>query len=848
VRDYAATVEIDSNAHTFYCPVCGTDFELPQELPDINVFYDEPARCFIKWAPPGAAAQAEVVEKVDLGPGSRLRLLVRAKPRDFRQLFYSAALVFVIDGEISQNQLFAPPENCKRYGLQITNWVPDAGDRSIELHFTLKGGFRGRVTLPAVFTRAATNPQTGRVDNGSALTVWPNFKRRGWQEKRQRDDGGHDLGAPDATDEHGPWRDYFVQFATADAAVKPKSLRLVGEAPGQEQTLAGPGPKGALDFPPDYIEVTADVARPGEAARPFQTCFSVKLDSYPPQTGAALSKLLRVAVDFGTSNTCVCYIVPGDAERGDAGDDRLEPKLLRLTNKTYEVVRGLQLSADPSNTWLPDLEGQDFIPSELVFRDDPQRVLAEAKPPRPVLDYTIPAARWRTGEEERICTGFKWKHATEPPAVREQYRELQQMYLDLLLRMVVAELAASGGPLAGTEVHPNKIELVYTYPLAMPKERWQALGRVLETVGQALHERTGVAVTVKAGVDESRAGEAAIKMQAEGQRIFMDIGGGTTDIAVIEQRAGAAKRELLLVDSLRYAGNDFLAALSNDARGGHISTRLLIELQRRVRFFKRAALEDISVFGGSEERKEDAQAALERFLLGMMQYLARLIVLQLNTTGAEGRPKKLHVFLLGNGWNFVLFLPRDPLASRSATPKEVMQEEISKRLIEELEKFRKGEFIKFELKFAENSKGEEWKQFFELHFPEEPKRAVASGALEVTRRPAEGVERTFVGSDIEVVTAQGVQAFRWDKPLPLDLGAVIERVSISNPVVLFEDFRVPDYQYEHAPIANLRDIDIKRYVSNDRGQLVASAFNVYLERWYKNFLTGAWATNHRGGR
>ncbi|MGB7925483.1 MAG: hypothetical protein WCF57_19750 [Pyrinomonadaceae bacterium] len=832
VSAYPATIVMDSNAHIFHCPVCGQSFDPVMDLEGKDVFYDSEARGFVKWATPAEAAQSEVIVEKILG---QFKLQVRAKPLNYQQLFYSPALVFVLDDAPVQNQLFAPPENCKRYDIDIKERLIDPNGTYLELQFRLKGGSRPfRVSLSAAVTRATTDPQTGRINNGSALTVWPNFKRSGWTEAMQDasdevQQGRNDSDGGSATVEHSPWRDYFVQFDTDDKAVTLKTLRLVGEGMGQEAMIDGAVPKGALDFPPEYIEVTADVAQGGQAPRQYRTCFSVSLNSYNPQK-VALSKVLRLAIDFGTSNTCVCYRVPGDVERGDASDNARAPKLLRLRNKNYEVVRGLQLGANVSHTWLPDLEGQDFIPSELVFRDTPQNILGQTSP-QPILDYTIPAARWRAGEEKMICTGFKWKHATEPSAVREQYRELQRMYLDLLFRMVVAELVASDGPLAGTEVHPNKIELVYTYPLAMPKERWKALGRLLESIGQSIHQRTGVSMTVNVGVDESRAGEADIKMQGEGQRIFMDIGGGTTDIAVIEQRDNVAQRELLLVDSMRYAGNDFLAALADDAKGGHISTRPLIELQRRVRFFKRAALEDLSVFGSSEERKEDAQDALERFLQGVMQYLARIMILRLNSLGeiADARNEKLKLFLLGNGWNFVLFLPRNPLANPNATPKEVMQEEVSKRLVEELEKFREGKFIEFDPSIK-------WTELFELHFPQEPKTAVARGALEVTRRPIEGIEKTFIGSDIEVVTSNGLKSFRWDTQLPHDLGVLIDRVSITNPIAGFEALRVPDYEYDHSPDTDLRDIDIKRYVSDDRGRLVASAFNVYLERWYKNFL------------
>jgi|GEM_PF-3033055 len=834
VSTYPATVEVADAAHTVYCPVCGQGFEPLMGVPEKDVFYDSDERGFFKWTAGGG--QPEAVERLEVS--RQFQLAIRARPLDYQQLFYSHVLVFVLDGEISQNQLFAPPESRERYGLRVTDRQLDQNEAFLHLRFELKGGSRQfRISLPATVTHAATQSPSGQVANGSALTVWPNFKREGWRELRglAGDDGR--AGGETAEVEHGPWRDYFVQFATDDPAVGVQTLRFVGERPGEEKTLAGPRMKGALDFAPKYVEVKADVTRPGQAPRQYQNCFEVNLHSYPPQTSAP-SHTLRVAIDFGTSNTCVCYVVPG--ERGDASDNTHTPKVLKLRSKNHEVVRGLQFGTSPEQLWVSDLEGQEFVPSELIFRDEPRKVLNQQQPPQPILDYTIPASRWRKGEEGRICAGFKWKHATEPGNVRERYEDLQRMYLGLLLRMVVAELVTGNGPLAETEVHPNRIELIYTFPLAMPKERQQALGRVLESVGRLIHERTGVEMLVKVGIDESRAGEGGIKMQGEGQRIFIDIGGGTTDIAVIEQLNNVQNRQLLLVDSTRYAGNDFLAALTQEAGGGHISTRPLIELQRRVRFLRRSALEDISIFGGSEARKEEAQATLESFLLGVSQYLARLIVLRLNSREQEdgAPPKKLRLYLLGNGWNFVLFLPRNRLANPNASAQEVMHEEVRERLYKELEKFRQGSFLR-------HSPPARWDEVVELNFPPDPKTAVARGALEVTKRGYDDLAKSFVGSDVEVVTAKGQESLRWDTPLPKKLGVEIERVSILNPITGFEELRVPDYQYEHATYSKLSDIDIKRYVSDDLDGLVRSAFNVYLERWHKKFLTGKWVINHQ---
>lgn len=823
VSTFPVTIVTDSSTHIVHCPVCGQSFDPVVEIKEKDVFFDNEARTFMKWASPAEAAQPEVIVEHPLG---QLRLQVRAKPVNYKDdLFYKSALVFVLDGEISQNQQFASPENCKRYGIKILERHLDSANSFLELLFEVKGGSsRFRVSLPAAVTRAETNVETARVNNGSALTVWPNFMRGGCEEPR---------GADEEPIKHGPWCDYFVQFATVDPVIKPKSMRVVGYGRGQAITLADSVLKGPLNFPPQYIEITADFNRGFGGSRTYMVCFEVNLASYPPRTNT-FTKKLRVAIDFGTSNTCLYYVVPTGAAQGNAASTSVDPKLLRLSNKNHEVVRGLQLGTSLSHPWLPDMKGQDLIPSELVFRIEPEQILGQS--PKPIVDYTIPPLRWREGEEKLICTGFKWETATEPSAIRGQYRELQRMYLDLLLRMALAELVASG-PLSGGEVHPNEIDLVFTYPLAMTEATRGELGKVFESVTTQLRSRSGITINVRASIDESRAGETGVGVQDPGQRIYIDIGGGTTDIAVIQQHKDVAGRKLLLVDSLRYAGNDFLIALSNDNGGGNISTRPLIELQRRVRAKERHALEDLRVFGNNEERKEEAQKTLENFLQGLTQYLARIIVLRVKRLEPEDAEQTLHIFLLGNGWRFVLFLPRDPRAAPNANPRDIIRDEVSGRLKKELKLFQQAGIITTEPNF-------------ELLHPENPKTVVARGALEATRLPLDGKQQTFIGTNVRAVTSTGSTTLQWDTMLPHSVGAPIERISFEGRgLVGFEMLRVPDYEFDNAPLTNIQDLNIKRYVADEHGRVfLASAFNVYLERWYKNFLTGTWAQKPRGGR
>jgi hypothetical protein len=803
VKTYPVTVELDSHNRTLYCPVCGTPIDKLKEVPEKNIFYDEEAQSFIKWAPAlQASTHPEVVEELTLG---QLKIKVRAKTRDYRQIFYDAVLVFTLNDEIILSQVFAPPENCRRYGIDIKAAQLQPNETYLDVKFELKGGFKGDISIPAAATKSVTNSGS-RVTTGSALMVWPNFKRPAWRHQEK---------------EYSRWNDYFIYFASLDGSVKPKSFRIVGEEPGVEFNIADVTmPMGAVNFPPEYIEIIADVDRGSGTARQYKACFQVRLNVNEVKQTITNNRL-HLSVDFGTSNTCFYYLMQGLSDK--------DPKPLKLNDKSHVLIGGLQLESDLRHTWIPNFIEQTLIPSELVFRLEPQKIFSGGGQINPIADYTIPPLKWRAGEERRISTGFKWQQATEPNAVSPYHLELQRMFLGLVFRLVMAELVSRDDLLGSSTVHPSEVELTLTYPLSMSEGKFKELLTSFEIVTRLIQERTGISLLITAVVDESRAGERGTAAKGPGQKIYIDIGGGTTDISVIEQGGEDGRRNLLVVDSLRYAGNDFLTALASDNKGGGLSTKPLIELQRRIRA-EENVLDDLATFGNAMPRQEAAQKALDRFLRGLTQYLARIVAFRIDKLGDRAGQEKLIIYLLGNGWRFVLFTPRDPLASPTANPRDIIKKEVDRRLKKELENFRQAGIIKVEPKI-------------ELQHPEDPKTVVARGALLVERLPSSETERrepqTFMGSDIGVVTPTEEKTFRWNTSVPLDLGNVAENVYINNPLMGFELLRVPDNQHPGAPLTNIQDVNISQYLY-ERGRIVRSAFNLYLERWYKKYLTGSW--------
>jgi hypothetical protein len=819
LRNYEVTVELDGRNRSLWCPVCGTQVVELEEVSGLGAFFDKKAGEYFKWSPPQqAAAQPNAYDSQTHG---KLTISVRSTVRNYLDIFYEQALVFAQGDGPFDRQCFAPPENCEAYGLEIIDAQLYPDNNYVSARFRLKGDFENTVVLPAFVTGHV-------VATESALLVWPDFERPEWTASQNRSETEPDASGGDV---QPGWNDYFVYFATSDARVKTEWMRVVGKNQGEEARFDGGTSQGELLFTPRYIEICANVAVGSGLSRRYHSCFAVKLAraKQPPRN----ERKLRLSIDFGTSNTCLFYLIPSLGQN----EPDPHPEILRFSDRTLSLVKGLQLEDDLRHTWLPNLSGQDLIPSELVFAKPPETLFGGAEL-QPVVDYTIPPLKWRKEEQKRISTGFKWQEATEPKKIQYHYRDLQKMYLGLVLRMVAAELAAGENLMGAGNVNPSEVDLIVTYPLSMNEITREDIFNSFRQSRALVRERTGINLAEYARVNESEAGEKGTSSQGVGIKIFVDVGGGTTDICVVNQSAEEGGARLTqVVDSVRYAGNDFLEALASDR--GQLSSRPMIELQRRIRIRREKVLEDLSTFDNSNPRKEQAQKGLERFLRGFTQYLARLIALQANKDG--GASRKLDVYLLGNGWQFVTFaVPLSPTAkARSATPQQTVVQEMQIRLMRELERFRDANLIKGVPEI-------------DLHHPNDPKTVVARGALEVRtrRRTRQALDddadqssqrepQTFMGTDVLVVLPAKSESFSWNTAVPLELEDEAERVSITSSIAGFEKAEVHNPEFSLAPLTRLRDINIGRHVHKD-GKIWRNAFNVYLEEWHKRYLTGKW--------
>lgn len=795
---FEAIIEFDNQFRSLYCPVCQTRISTLDELPKKGIFYDEKEGGFFKWIPSHPQGMATEINEIIII--NRLTLNIRAKTFEYSEIFYRYALVFLQNGQILQNQLFAPPDNYYRYGIKILSAKLTSKNDHLELRFELVGGYTGTVVISAFVTETSAGA-SATIQTGSALKVWPNFKRPAWKDLN----GAEYLG----------WNDYFIYFASSDTSIKTEWLRVVGEKPELIKKFDGSTPKGMVDFAPEVIEICANGSKDGTIFKKYYCSFRVGLNTLTINV-AANNEPIRLAIDFGTSNTCFAYSKPG-LHQGLWED----PRILKISDKSHTLIDGLQLESDLEHTWFPSLQEQELLPSELVFPNEPQLIFGQNNPLTPILHYTIPPLKWRIHEQKRISAGFKWQQATEPSALSNYHQELQKMYLSLVLRLALAELVSRSEFLGGSTTHPNKVNLYITYPLSMSDNEYAKLLKSYEEVIELIKNGTGITLYETAVVDESYAGEIGTIAGDAKHKIFIDVGGGTTDVSAVEVK-DMKEIDLQVVDSVRYAGNDFLRVLANDGRPGNISTKPLIELQRRIRMMDQNMLEDPSTFGG-KNRQKIALDALNRFTNGLIQYLTRIVALKTSRMEAHDSKERIDIYLLGNGWRFLTFAAStdsEDISDDIAWIRDKVTEQLSK----ELNNYKNKQVINIIPEFK-------------IHYPNEPKTVVALGALLVNDPPTRKKRepKTFLGCNVKVVSLGQSKLFSWDEIVPLKLEQDANGIFIESALASFEEDKVPDYRYEKPPMKALNEIDIRSETLIGK-RIIRNAFNVYLERWYRRHL------------
>lgn len=280
--------------------------------------------------------------------------------------------------------------------------------------------------------------------------------------------------------------------------------------------------------------------------------FLTSLDTQPDA-----SKDASLAMDFGTSNSSLAFTVPGE-----------EPMPLKFS-LSPRVIWGIQPQLGPSrDPNLPlHLENPGFVPFDwggrkgyfptiLLKRQakdtDFEGIKASNFEIRHLFLIDIPGLHAdmeaRVFDEKlknawpEIHKNLKWDHLNEYPWRRPAFLGLVMLYAhaELFFRR---------------EARVKKEDYVFTYPLAFSDDMKISFEKeVTEVVRRIRNFCFGDGGAIKPLlVDESRAIANSVGAEGGGSllEVFIDIGGGTTDIAIRHDE------RYLLKDSVKVAGNSF---------------------------------------------------------------------------------------------------------------------------------------------------------------------------------------------------------------------------------------------------------------------------------------------------
>lgn len=384
-------------------------------------------------------------------------------------------------------------------------------------------------------------------------------------------------------------------------------------------------------------------------------------------------------IDFGTSNTCVAT----SGAMAPKGQPTLVPDFAGLHGSAgaeqeyyLYVLRGGREPIEHAGPELsPGVQGfgerRDVFSSELLFRREVSDGNLTERSPRFGLDYGLVAAGVRPGFDEQkfLVRGFKWRETfrRSHPGMMEHFTQVQNWYLQAVLLCSYVRCATASGQAAAS------VHVLYSYPLSFEPDDLQSLDEAMQMAVGQLGPLTGVNWSASRGPDEAEA--AAVNAGDPGGNVFvyLDLGGGSTDIAIKVDHGQSAdvRKTLVYATSLRYAGSDLLAAYRgidpsrDDAprdaclRDG-VPPHLLDRRLREVRSC-RDVLRDDTLF-----KPRWSRVLLRRtqaFYGYLVEYVARLLAAGIldqrfalpEPTGAGVVfPSRFRFvfFLLGNGWSF----------------------------------------------------------------------------------------------------------------------------------------------------------------------------------------------------
>ncbi|MGR3318232.1 MAG: hypothetical protein ACUZ8O_07090 [Candidatus Anammoxibacter sp.] len=367
----------------------------------------------------------------------------------------------------------------------------------------------------------------------------------------------------------------------------------------------------------------------------------------------SLPQACSMSIDFGTSNTIV-------AIKDDQGGGVVNFNAFKLEDKSYDLLRYdmVHKALIRNNTyWLPSYMPEGTListPSEIIFRDKNEKNKLESLN-RPIYSFTIPNPDYtRHDADETVIMNFKWS-GKRPFDIESRRTKLVKAYLKMVLHIVLAGCRSN---------NYSKIKLVATSPLAFGKNKTEKYKNLLfEEIVKEVMDETGLVIDSFTGrngairlLSESEAGKA--RCNSVGNEIVVDIGGGTTDIALF--RNG----EILAMDSTEYGGKDFIHANADLLFKGLETSfadsgfqfnkdqkEILITKAIRTDGIMNGIIGQMNLQPGDNDYL-NINNKISFFFEGIFDYLEKFLV--------GYNIKEITLYPLGNCWNFLDFYAGNP--------------------------------------------------------------------------------------------------------------------------------------------------------------------------------------------
>jgi hypothetical protein len=515
-------------------------------------------------------------------------------------------------------QLFTPHTLAERLTIE---WLPNGG-ASCNLQLFLRSGNQDR---PVRIQKTYSESDMTRIDLLPLVGIWPDFRIEGvnWTTYYVFQFWG---GTKDELSVE-PWSDTERQPAAHRKHVSDPARRF--------QVYRTNSHPEALVCKTPYF----DPAKQREAI-----ATGVLLLKMPPPAQQSPSSSIVLGVDFGSTGTNV-YIRAGG---GEAKPIVFGKRIQAITDydigKFYDLCRDLFI---PAKEWT----AESILSVFQDFGDPPEGDGARLVIRDGHILYADDPSKFISGDRRRVMSNLKWGGERESIAARDF---LMQLCLES-----AAEVAVQGA---------SAVDIRFSWPTAFSKRDRQKFFGHWQYVTRRATELTGVSFVLNDSVDNSEAVTATRffsdsysgsteRMDIVGGALTMDIGGGTTDLAIWNREG------LVTHSSVILAGRDLSRApvrkrpqILNEIdpqvpleslQGGQRDAAFYAQLDAVVARHGASMIEALAV----RQSRRSVQGLLTIIDLGLcgLSFYSGLLLRRLVENGTFKKGRRLAIFVGGNG-------------------------------------------------------------------------------------------------------------------------------------------------------------------------------------------------------